>query len=122
MGVYEAIKDALKVAQASDNAPLIKSLTAALMESHALSERLYELKARVRELEEALSERRHLVFDGSKFYRAEGDEIPYCRVCWESEKKALHLEDWGRGDWHCRICRNTFNDGTGPGNSPVFVV
>lgn len=48
-------------------------------------------------------------------YHAEGDATPFCPLCWEVRKNAVHLEKYdvqnGQG-WFCQHCEKVF---VGPG-------
>lgn len=108
MGVYEAIKDALKLAQASDNAPLIRGLTEALVASAELSSENIQLKDRVRELDSRLKFKESIALRHQVLW-SEGDSTPYCRVCWENAEKALHLDNnlpyESKNLWGCPVCK-----------------
>ena len=54
MGIIDVLKDAMKLAQASDNAPLVRQLTDAMAGTVALSAENHELNDRIRELEKRL--------------------------------------------------------------------
>jgi hypothetical protein len=48
------------------------------------------LKARVKELEAELHQKKSLKHD-RMFYWLEGDQVPYCPHCYETEQKLIHL-------------------------------
>jgi len=116
MSVYEAVKDALKLAQSSDNAPLIRDLTTALIESAQLSADNIQLQQRVRDLESALRFKESLTNKHGVLWAA-GDEAPYCRFCWEKSKLAIHLDDFGRYEGKDRmVCLECKGEWFIPGN------
>ncbi len=73
-------------------------------------EEIAELKKQIEKLESALAFKKKLTFK-SPYYFAEGDEIPYCALCWEKEGVAIHIESvggahGGPGQRFCRNCRD----------------
>lgn len=60
------------------------------MELADIKVNLIEKDEEIRELKNKIEEKESLIFDG-KFYLKEGDNIPFCPTCWESNKKAIHL-------------------------------
>ena len=71
-------------------AELISSLANLKMELADIKVNLIEKDEEIRELKNKIEEKESLIFDG-KFYLKEGDNIPFCPTCWESNKKAIHL-------------------------------
>lgn len=46
------------------------------------------------------------------YYFRDGDDVPFCPVCWENERKAIHLSPPDSFDGEirreCRVCRRTY--------------
>ena len=66
------------------------------------------------EVSKRLKEKESLSFDG-KFYLKEGDNIPFCPTCWESDKKAIHLifkhyQSFGKCQ-ECEVCKTKYSIG-----------
>ena len=49
-----------------------------------------DLKEENKQLSQQLEIKKNMHFK-EPFWYAEGDEVPHCPNCWESEKKAIHL-------------------------------
>ena len=68
-----------------------------------------ELTSLKREL--ALSEKLH-VRPPYPYYFRDGDDVPFCPACWESERKAIHLSAPEHVDLgirrQCRVCKETY--------------
>lgn len=68
------------------------------------------LKNQNQELQEQLSLRQAMVRQGdNNYFYQEGDEVPFCPVCWEKDGKPVHLtavmEDTpGYRKRKCRVC------------------
>ena len=92
-------------------AELISSLADLKMELADIKVDLIEKDESIRELNERLKEKESLSFDG-KFYLKEGDNIPFCPTCWESDKKAIHLifkhyQSFGKCQ-ECEVCKTRY--------------
>jgi hypothetical protein len=95
-------------------AELISSLADLKMELADIKVDLIEKDESIRELNERLKEKESLSFDG-KFYLKEGDNIPFCPTCWESNKKAIHLifkhyQSFGKCQ-ECEVCKTKYSIG-----------
>lgn len=69
------------------------------------------LEVRVQELTSTLALSTELTFK-EPFYYAEGDLVPYCPNCWETEKRATHLVNGGdfsgNTKFECVPCKHTY--------------
>ena len=88
-------------------AELISSLADLKMELADIKVDLIDKDEVIRELRNKIEEKESLIFDG-KFYLKEGDNIPFCPTCWESNKKAIHLifkhyQTYGKCQ-ECEVC------------------
>lgn len=97
MGVYDTvkatIKDAVVVAQQSDNADLYRKVLDSYMAAVSLMEENIELKDKIRELERKINEEKDVILRGESYYRKlhNGKEDgPCCMHCWDNEKKLIH--------------------------------
>lgn len=92
-------------------AELISSLADLKMELADIKVDLIDKDEAIRELNERLKEKESLSFDG-KFYLKEGDNIPFCPICWESSKKSIHLilrNHYGYGKYQeCEVCKTKY--------------
>lgn len=95
-------------------AELISSLADLKMELADIKVDLIEKDEVIRELKNKIEEKESLIFDG-KFYLKEGDKIPFCPTCWESNKKAIHLifkhyQSFGKCQ-ECEVCKTKYSIG-----------
>ncbi|AWL12013.1 hypothetical protein HMF8227_01539 [Saliniradius amylolyticus] len=94
-------------------ADLISTLADVRLEMAEVQQALLDKDSRIKELEEILQKKRLLEFDG-KLYRAEGDDVPFCPVCYEKDDKTHHLSYAKRAKYtpspyhYCKICNNKF--------------
>ena len=93
-------------------AELISSLADLKMELADIKVDLINKDEAIRELNERLKEKESLSFNG-KFYLKEGDNIPFCPTCWESNKKAIHLilkyyRTYGKCQ-ECEVCKTKYS-------------
>jgi hypothetical protein len=117
VGVYDALKDAVRLAQVSDNAALIQSLNGALIQVGELIEQNTELRAKVRELEEKLATKgayKTIRVGHATVVVAEGDESTYyCATCFATRKQTIPLQkhpiDDSFGSHFCNVCSGSFD-------------
>ncbi len=93
-------------------AELISSLADLKTELADIKVDLINKDEAIRELNERLKEKESLSFNG-KFYLKEGDNIPFCPTCWESNKKAIHLilkyhRAYGKCQ-ECEVCKTKYS-------------
>lgn len=103
-------------------ADLISSLADVKIELAEVQDLLRDKDSEIRDLKEKINEKESLSFDG-KFWWKEGDETPFCPICYESDKKLIHLEfneyappktssmvSFSADEEHhrCRICNNKY--------------
>ena len=121
MGVYEVAKDVVELAAKSDHADLTRAANEALAQVAELVSESSAVRSRVRELEEALRFKADLRLERNMLW-AEGDEVPYCHVCWERERKALHLSfSLKHAAYHCQTCHNAWSTAAGRTPPPLVV-
>jgi hypothetical protein len=105
MGIYEAIKDAIVVAQKADNVDLQKQLL-------ALQTQVIELVEENRALKSQLTTRAQLKFERNG-YTLNGER--FCSACWDKDGKLVHLRepsvDQGGSPW-CPACKQYAPDPT----------
>jgi ribosomal protein S27AE len=66
------------------------------------------LREKVKELEGRLGFAQTLRFEPPLYFAAD-DKTPFCARCWESDRRAIHLEgDWGRRRWECHQCKSVY--------------
>lgn len=112
MSVYDAIKDAVALAQKADNAELLQRLLDAQRGTLEMQEELQRLRRQVAEFEEQKQIEEDLEFDGVVYWLdfADGDrDGPYCQLCWDDRDKLIRLQDSKRGFFWCHACETSFD-------------
>lgn len=107
MGMYEAIKDAVSLAQQADNAGLVRQLLDAQKEAIDLVQRLQVLSEENTSLKRQLEIKGELRWEHNVYWRdRDGSrDGPYCQRCWDKDDKLARMSE--RRDnpyWHCAIC------------------
>lgn len=114
MGIYstakETIKDAVSLAQQSDNIQLYKSVLDAYNAAIELMSENAELREEIKELKNKMDIAKQLEFDNDAYYRRNDEKAndgPYCTNCWDGEHKLirLHVNSSGAGDYVCPRCK-----------------
>lgn len=93
-------------------ADLISTLADVKFELAEVQDTLREKDQEIFSLTNQLKEKKEMKFDG-KVYFIEGDETPFCPVCYENNAKLHHLTFYnGTRDcesyYHCKTCKNNF--------------
>jgi RNA-splicing ligase RtcB len=74
-----------------------------------ISQRTKEEK--ILELEKLLSKKEKVTFNNGVYWM-EGDEVPFCQVCFEKDAKYHHLRSGFNSNrspiYHCMICNNKY--------------
>ena len=81
-----------------------------------LQEENIALKAKIKELENALDVIQHLEYTGHVYWRwlenEAGDYLdkdgPFCQVCNDTNNMLVRLYDSADGWWKCKHCKNTY--------------
>lgn len=101
MGIYDAFKDALSIAQKADNIELYQKLLDLSNQAIELQNEVYELteanrklKLRITELQKTsiVEEDLELLPDGYLIRKSEkesGKNVIYCAACWQNYKKLM---------------------------------
>lgn len=107
MSVVDNLKDIVSLVKKIDNIELNRRIVNLESEVFDLIRENRDLNDKVEELKTLFAISKKMIFK-SPFYYTEGDEIPYCPKCWETEKKAIHLlvEDVAAGlRYDCPNCK-----------------
>jgi hypothetical protein len=97
MSIIDSGKEILKLAEAYRNTELyekIVTLQADIVtmsgEKVVINEHLLQAKAKIKELEEALSFKGRMILGHNSYWMEDGDG-PFCVRCWEVDRRPIHL-------------------------------
>lgn len=110
MGIYDAFKDALNVAQKADNVELYRKLldlSAQALDLQAENARLKEENAELRKIRDL---EQSIIRHNQPYISISDDErqLPYCAVCWAKENKLYQmkvLNTYGVAEVYCKYER-----------------
>ena len=105
MSIISDTKEVVGLIREVDNADLYRKIIDLSGEIYELHGRHMEALQRIRDLEDEINTQSAMQFnqdDGN--YYVEGDKIPYCPTCWESDRKAIHLTYSRRWGHSCGVC------------------
>lgn len=91
MGMYDALKDGIKIVQSTDNAPLLKNYIDIQNGYMALKEQLEEANNKIKDLEERLKNKEILTFNEKGYYEEKGSTRKICSRCYEVDNKVVSL-------------------------------
>jgi hypothetical protein len=109
----DTLKQIRKIIIRTNDRDLTKLIFALQKEYFALESEHLKLNAKFAKLEREMDLRRKMhMCPPSYYYFQDGDDVPYCPVCWESAKKAVHLRTQSHGDGgtrrECLVCKQRF--------------
>ncbi|GET71245.1 MULTISPECIES: hypothetical protein [Streptococcus] len=114
MGIYEALKDVVNLANGSNDLLLQRAVLNLQSEFIILKDENRALRDRIIELENDKLESDQLEFHFDYYYRPKDNRI-FCKQCWESDRKLFTLESSSDyvigGANYCRNCKNFFTLG-----------
>lgn len=115
MGLYDAMKDAVSLAQKADNVELYRQLL-------DLSAQALNLQAEVTRLKEENAElkKQRVLEDDIEYYvdafvtrKSDTKPIKYCAACWVDKKKLVPLQDIKWDNYDCPLCKTRVVDKSG---------
>ncbi len=108
MSFLDTAKDAYDLAKKGMTIELQEKIMELREQALALQEDNLRLRMRITELEGKLSSGAAMEFRKPFYFRA-GDEHPFCPVCWEKDKTAIHVTGpKGDAEWYsCSVCKWT---------------
>ena len=107
MGFYDAMKDAMNMAQKADNIELYRQLL-------DLSAQALDLQAEVARLREENAELKKVndLEDDIEFYvdafvtrKSDTKPIKYCAACWVDKQKLVPIQDQHYSNFTCPLCK-----------------
>jgi hypothetical protein len=112
VGVYEAVKDAISIAQKADNLDLMRQLLDLQKEIQDMQQENFELHKKIDELENYISREKKIKYNANRTacYIVDEGEMeggPYCTHCWEADTKLISLHSLQSGYHLCPHCKIT---------------
>ena len=121
MSFYDALKDAISIAQKTDNIDLYRKLLDLSQDALDMQNKIYQLtcenqklKSQVEELTAAASIEEDLELQPGGFLirlseREKGSNIRYCAACWQNVKKLMpYVKSIGNA-YQCSNCHNVLH-------------
>ena len=113
MGFYDAMKDAVNLAQKADNIELYRQLLDLSAQALDLQEENRRLKEEIADLRKGKDLESKIIRYKQTYLTLQDDDkmLKYCAVCWDSERKLIQMGE--TVDWHgerakvyCKKCEN----------------
>lgn len=109
MGIIENAKEVADLIQKIGDIELYRKIVTLEGQIIDLTREKRNLEAKVESLSGTLAFQQKLVFKKPLYY-AEGDQVPYCSLCWESKKEAIHLVGPSRDNsYECKNCNKFYH-------------
>jgi hypothetical protein len=107
MGLYDAFKDAISVAQKADNVELYRQLLDLSAQALDLQAEVARLTEENKKLKEELTTKSNVVRHKGAYITLENDEkeIPYCAICYGTHGQFLQLLDYDETHYFCYNCK-----------------
>lgn len=102
MSILENAKEIAELVKKLGQIELYRKIVDLENEIGELSRAKNKLESTVEDLKKLLDKKQSLHFKEPFFY-VDGDDVPFCPKCWESEEKAIHLT---RSEWEKGITRH----------------
>lgn len=115
MGLYDAMKDDVNLAQKADNIELYRQLldlSAQALELQAEVARLKEENVELKKQAEIENDIEYYV-DAFVTRKSDVKPIKYCAVCWVDKKKLIPLQDVQYDNYDCPLCKARIVDMSG---------
>lgn len=111
MGLYDAMKDAVSLAQKADNVELYRQLLDLSAQALDLQAEVARLKDENAELRKRRDVADRVIRHVEPCITLEGDttELYYCSHCWDSEQLLIQLSCHANGTFDCPHCQTKGN-------------
>lgn len=112
MSIISDAKDVVSLIKKLDDQELYQKILDLQSQILELSSEIIELKNRNTELTEKLNIKENMNWQ-PPFYFKQGDSMPYCQLCFDSENQTIHLvysHQSAQRDyvWNCPKCSNKY--------------
>lgn len=111
MGLYEAMKDAIGLAQKADNIELYRQLLDLSAQALELQAEIARLKEENAELKKGKDIEEKLMRHKYPYITLSDDEqnLKYCATCWDSQRQLIQMKEYvpfQSTELICNVCRN----------------
>lgn len=114
MSILDNAKEIVSAIQEINNPDLYKRLLALHSDIVGLVEENIQPRDEDQELKKKIRLKGVMKFQ-EPFWYQEGDEMPYCPGCWESDTQPVHVivewQDAGKTSWRCPVCNRQYMTG-----------
>ena len=95
MGLYDALKDAVSLAQKADNIELYRQLLDLSSQALDLQAENHRLKEQIAELQKRKDMEGQLIRHPRPYLTLTDDNIPvkYCAICWDNDRKLIQMHE-----------------------------
>lgn len=112
MGIVDNAKDIAKLVRDVGNMELYQKIIDLQAEIVELSNEKYSVDKELSELKRSIDLEKSMVYK-KPFYMRDGDDQPFCPICWETKNIATHLEgakysQYAGKYYFCKHCTNKF--------------
>ena len=109
----ETLRQIREMVKRSNDPQLLKLILTLQREIFALESENLKLNVELASLKRELASREKMhMRPPFNYYFRDGDDVPFCPLCWEKECKAIHLSPPNNFDREisreCRACRRTY--------------
>ncbi|HUT72226.1 MAG TPA: hypothetical protein VMW89_16270 [Desulfatiglandales bacterium] len=110
MSTLDNIQMAYEILKKAGNLDAQNAIIELREDNVRLREEIQILKQKIGELEEELRIKRQIEFDGVVYWLkdAEKREGPYCHICYEKDRKLIHVSESTRS-FFCKVCNTGFD-------------
>lgn len=112
MGLYDAFKDLLNVAQKADNLDLYRrllDLSAQALELQAENTKLKEENAELKRVKDVEDDIEYYI-DAFVTRKSDSKPIKYCAACWVDKRKLIPIQDQKYDNYICPLCNTRIYD------------
>lgn len=107
MGLYDAMKDAVNLAQKADNIELYRQLLDLSAQALDLQSEVAKLREENAELKKQKDIEADIEYYVDAFVTKKSDTKPikYCAACWVDKRKLVPLQDIKWDNYECPLCK-----------------
>ena len=106
MGLYDALKDAVNLAQKADNIELYRQLLDLSAQALDLQAEVAKLREENIELKKAKDLESDIEYYVDSYVTKKSDTKPikYCAACWAGKQVLVPIQTYDRGTYRCPMC------------------